>query len=297
MAKSMNATAKRMDDAAPFALNILRPGFAAEITDLDLSRPLDRDTRDAIIAAFHESPVLVFRGQALDKEAQIAFTESFGELEGHVNRDFRSDGFPALHEVSNRDLETGKLTSRLQNRGNYHWHTDKSYMAEPSRATILHAVTLPPKGGDTLFAHMGEAFDALSEEIRSQIKTLKVVHSWERTRIKSGSKPATEQEIADAPPVVHPLIRRHPVTGRKCLYIGTHASHVDGMHREAGEVLLAELQDFATQDCFVYRHVWREGDLVMWDNRCLLHKATESYDMDKHLRLLHRTVVSGRPPF
>lgn len=283
-------------DTSLFALNTLRAGMAAEVTGLDLSHAWDGTLRDTVLNTFHEFPVLVFRDQKLDKPAQIAFSETFGELELHVNRDFRSDGFPTVHEVSNRDLKTGSPTAKLANRGNYHWHTDKSYLPRPSLATFLHAVELPPKGGDTLFAHMGNAYDALSDQKKCEIANLKMVHSWERTRIKSGSKPATAQEIEDAPPVEHPLVRTHPGTGRKGLYIGTHASHVADMDRKEGEALLDELQSFATQDRFVYRHVWQTGDLVMWDNRCLLHKATESYAMDQYVRLMHRTVVKGDKP-
>ena len=284
-------------DSASFDLSPLRAGMAAEITGLDLSQPLDGVTKEVVLDAFHRYPVLVFRDQTLDKPTQIAFSESFGELELHVNRDFRSDGFPTVHEVSNRDLKTGKPTAKLQNRGNYHWHTDKSYLPKPSLATFLHAVTLPPEGGDTLFAHMGDVYDALDEARKIEIADLHMVHSWERTRIKSGAKLATPQEIEDAPPVTHPLVRTHPETGRKSLYVGTHASHVAEMDRAKGEALLDELQAFATQDRFVYRHQWRPGDLVMWDNRCLLHRATESYDMANHLRLMHRTVVKGDRPF
>ncbi len=280
----------------PFKLAVLKPGMAAEVIGLNLNHAIDDGLRQIILETFYKFPVLVFRDQTLDKRAQIAFSKCFGALEGHVNRDFRSDGFPAVHEVSNLDLNTGKPTAKLENRGNYHWHTDKSYLLTPSLATLLHAVTLPPEGGDTQFAHMGDAYDALSDEKKDEIACLRMVHSWERTRIKSGSKLATAQEIEDAPPVVHPLVRTHPETGRKCLYIGTHASHVADMVRNMGEALLEELQIFATQDRFIYSHIWRPGDLVMWDNRCLLHRATESYDMAKHVRLMHRTVVRGDAP-
>ena len=280
----------------PFKLAVLKPGMAAEVIGLNLNHAIDDGLRQIILETFYKFPVLVFRDQTLDKRAQIAFSKCFGALEGHVNRVFRSDGFPAVHEVSNLDLNTGKPTANLENRGKYHWHTDKSYLLTPSLATLLHAVTLPPEGGDTQFAHMGDAYDALSDEKKDEIACLRMVHSWERTRIKSGSKLATAQEIEDAPPVVHPLVRTHPETGRKCLYIGTHASHVADMVRNMGEALLEELQIFATQDRFIYSHIWRPGDLVMWDNRCLLHRATESYDMAKHVRLMHRTVVRGDAP-
>ena len=129
----------------PFKLAVLKPGMAAEVIGLNLNHAIDDGLRQIILETFYKFPVLVFRDQTLDKRAQIAFSKCFGALEGHVNRDFRSDGFPAVHEVSNLDLNTGKPTAKLENRGDYHWHTDKSYLLTPSLATLLHAVTLPPE--------------------------------------------------------------------------------------------------------------------------------------------------------
>ncbi|MEQ8193677.1 MAG: TauD/TfdA family dioxygenase [Rhodospirillales bacterium] len=289
------SSAKRPAPNAPFTRRALSPLMAAEIVGLDLSRPVGENLRDAILETFNRDHVLVFRDQHLSKAEQIAFTETFGELEPHVNADFRGHEFPHLHVVNNLGPD-GKPARALTNKGNYAWHTDKSYMAVPSLATLLFAVEVPPEGGDTEFADMQAAYAALSDDMKARIGTLRMVHSWERSREKSGSKPATEQEKRDAPPVVHPLVRTHPATGAKSLYIGTHASHVEGWPRADGERLLKELQDFATQERFIYRHRWRPGDLVMWDNRCLLHRATDTYDMDKHRRILHRTVVRGAVP-
>jgi taurine dioxygenase len=281
--------------ARPFALHPLAPLMAAEVLDLDLRRPVDDGLRDAVLDAFNRDHVLVFRDQHLNKAEQVAFTQRFGEMEPHVNADFRGHEFPHLHVVNNLDPD-GRPSRAITNRGNYAWHTDKSYMAVPSLATLLFAIEVPPEGGDTEFADMQAAYDALDGAMKARIAGLRMVHSWERSRQKSGSKPATEQEKRAAPPVVHPLVRVHPATGAKSLYIGTHASHVEGRPIEDGERLLKELQDFATQERFIYRHRWRPGDLVMWDNRCLLHRATDTYDMDKHRRILHRTVVRGSVP-
>jgi alpha-ketoglutarate-dependent taurine dioxygenase len=157
-------------------------------------------------------------------------------------------------------------------------------------------VQLPPKGGDTEFADMQAANDALPEMRKRELEGLRVVHSWERSRQKSGSKPATEAEKQDAPPVVHPLVRTHPATGWKGLYIGNHTSHVEGWSVAEGEALIDELQAFATQAQFVYRHRWQPGDLVMWDNRCLLHRALPNFEMERYARVLNRTVVRGDIP-
>ena len=281
--------------ASPFRIQPLSPLMAAEVRRLDLSQPVGDAMRDAILAALNRYKVLVFRDQDLPAAAQAAFTRRFGELEPHVNRDFRSAGIPEVHPVNNLD-ENERPSRGIKNIGNYSWHTDKSYMARPSLATLLYAVQLPPDGGDTEFADLQAAYDALPEERKRSLQPLRIVHSWERSRQKSGSKPATEEEKRDAPPVVHPLVRTHPATGRKGLYIGNHTSHVEGWPVDKGEALLAELLDFATQARFVYRHRWQPADMVMWDNRCLVHRAIANFDMDRHARVLNRTVVRGDVP-
>lgn len=278
----------------PFETEPLSPLMTAEISGFDAAQAFDDFTRDSILEALGRYKVLVLRDQNLNAEAQAVFTKRFGELEPHVNREFRGQGFPEVHPVSNLD-ESGK-PARGRNIGNYSWHTDKSYMARPSLATILHAVTLPPDGGDTEFADTQAAYTALPESRRAEIEGLRVVHSWERSRQKNGSRPATAQEILDAPPVIHPLIRTHPMTGQKGLYIGNHTSHVEGWPLAEGEALLQELQDFATQDRFIYRHCWAPGDLVIWDNCALLHRACANYDIEAHVRVLNRTVVRGSVP-
>lgn len=279
----------------PFDIRPLSDLMGAEILDLELSEAIDDAVRDAILAALNRYKLLVFRSQDLSKDALLAFTRRFGELEPHVNRDFRSTGAPEVHPVNN--LDENKQPSRgIKNIGNYSWHTDKSYMARPSLATLLYAVELPPSGGDTEFADMQAAYDALPEARKRELQGLRLVHSWERSRQKSGSKPATEDEKRDAPPVVHPLVRTHPATGRKGLYIGNHTSHVDGWSLTVGEALIEELQTFATQEHFVYRHQWQPGDLVMWDNRCLLHRALPNFAMERYARVLNRTVVRGDIP-
>jgi len=281
--------------AWPFDIRALSDPMGAEIVDLDLSEPIDDAMRDAILMALNRFKLLVFRHQDLSKDAQLAFTRRFGEIEPHVNRDFRSAGAPEVHPVNNLD-ENQRPSRDIKNIGNYSWHTDKSYMARPSLATLLYAVQLPPKGGDTEFADMQAAYDALPEVRKRELEGLRVVHSWERSRQKSGSKPATEAEKQDAPPVVHPLVRTHPATRRKGLYIGNHTSHVEGRSVAEGEALIDELQAFATQAQFIYRHRWQPGDLVMWDNRCLLHRALPNFEMERYARVLNRTVVRGDIP-
>jgi len=267
-----------------------------EITSIDLSQDLNPAVKQHILDLFAAHPILVFRNQNLNKEQQYNFTLNFGEIEDqHVGRHQDSIKYGAVHTVSNLD-EDGNPSGVLPERGNYFWHSDKSYHDIPSLLTMLYAVQLPPTGGPTQFANTERAYAALPETTKRRIDGLRAVHSWESSRTKSGSAPATEAQIRERPPVDHPVARVHPVRGTKALYMGNHASHIVGMPLEEGRTLLAELEAHATSEPFVYAHQWTQGDLVMWDNRCLLHRALTNYDMDQHARVLHRTVVRGTVP-
>ena len=268
----------------------------AQITGIDLAQPLRAVQKKAILAAFIDHHILIFPGQNLDDAAQLAFSREFGELEGHVRRLEPGVESPLVNLVTNLGAD-GTPTQKPATHGNYHWHTDKSYHAVPSLTTILHAIEIPPAGGDTQFANTGRAYDALPEARKRQIAGLRVVHSWESSRRHTGDAPATEEEKRERPPVTHPLVRIHPDTGARTLYIGSHASHVEGMDYDASRALLESLLEHTVQPQFVYTHRWRQGDLVMWDNRTLLHRALANYDMGAQRRVLHRTVVRGTVPF
>ena len=289
-----------MPQVAPRLGPRLSPAGGVELFGADLGKPLAPSVKELILKAFLEHHVVAVRDQALTKERQYEFTLNFGELEEHVAR--HSDArYGIVHAVTNLDRD-GNPTDALDTRGNYFWHTDKSYHAVPSLMTLLHAVELPPptasgRGGDTQFANMTLAYDALSPATRERLAALRCVHSWEASRLASGSRPATEAEIRERPPVVHPLVRTHPDTGRKSLYIGTHAATIVGMPEDEGKALLAQLLAHATQPQFIYTHHWQPGDLVLWDNRCLLHRALANYEMAAQRRVLNRTVVRGTVPF
>jgi len=273
-----------------FAMRKLSPGFAAEVIGLDLRRPLDEATRRAVYDGFVRHHVLAFRDQRLSKDEQIAFSEQFGPLERHIARNRGADN-PWVHTVSNLGPDgrpSGKVNSTR-------WHTDKSFRPEPSLATILHAVTMPPEGGDTCFADMEAAWDALPPEEKAELAGVRVVHSWELSRRKIGET-ATPEEIRDAPPMCHPLVRIHPDSGRKSLFMGEHASHFEGRPIEEGRARLAALEAHATEERFLYRHQWHQGDVLMWDNRCLLHRADPNFDAARHPRVLHRTCLRGTAP-
>ena len=268
-----------------------------EITGIDLSEDLSQERKDWLMRTFRAHPVIVFRDQHLSKEQQYAFTLTFGEIEGqHVNRLVDAVKYTPVHTVSNIGSD-GKPSTPMRERGNYYWHSDKSYHDVPSLLTMLHGVEIPSRGGETQFANTALAYAALDDTTKQRIAGLRAVHSWERSRIQSRSLLATEEQKHERPPVDHPIVRTHPDTGAKGLYLGNHASHVLGWPEEEGRALLRWLEAFATQPSFAYSHRWRPGDLVLWDNRCTVHRALPHEDMDIERRVLHRTVVKGTVPY
>ena len=277
-------------------INKLSDIAGAEITNLDLKLPIKLETYEAIISAFLEHHVLVFRNQKLSKEEQVKFTKQFGELEEHVGRLPDGNRYPVVHTVTNLDPVTGRPTTAPHTHGNYFWHTDKSYHTIPSLMTILFAVDVPSTGGDTLFCNMHAAYDALSKNEKEALIGLKAIHSWEASRLNTGNTPASEEQKRERPPVNHPIIRAHPETNKKSLYLGMHVGHIFGIPIVESKRLLKKLLENATVERNIYRHSWRKGDLVMWDNRCLLHRADRNYDMSSHARILNRTVVKGSKP-
>jgi alpha-ketoglutarate-dependent taurine dioxygenase len=268
-----------------------------EIEGIDLSQPLSDERRDWVLGLFRAHPVLVFRDQALTKEQQYAFTQNFGEIEGlHVNRHIDAVKYTPVHTVSNLGPD-GPPSAAVRERGNYYWHSDKSYHDVPSLLTMLHGVEIPPAGGETQFANTVKAYAALDAATKRRLEGLRAVHSWERSRLQSFSHPATEEQKRERPPVDHPIVRTHPDTGEKGLYLGNHASHILGMDEVEGRALIRWLERFATQPEFVYSHRWRRGDLVIWDNRCTMHRALTHENMQQERRVLHRTVVKGTVPY
>lgn len=280
----------------PFEINRIGDVAGAEIIGLDISKPIDTATRDAIYRAFLEHHVVVFRGQDLSKDQQAAFSENFGTLEHHVGRLPNGEPFPIVHTVTNLGPD-GKPLGQKMGKGNFHWHTDKSYHAVPSLMTMLHAREVPVQGGDTQFANTRQGYATLPQATKDRIAGLKAEHSWEASRRNTGSPPATEEQKRERPPVTHPVVRTHPDTKDKILYVGCHVSHIHDLPPAESEALLAELLDHTTRPECVYSHQWRQGDYVMWDNRCLLHRARPNFDIETQRRVLHRTVVIGTVPY
>jgi alpha-ketoglutarate-dependent 2,4-dichlorophenoxyacetate dioxygenase len=286
-----------MDNMA-ITVSKLTPVFGAEITGVDLKR-LDEATFAHIEDAFETYSVLVFPAQDLDDDAQIAFSRRFGDLEktqGHIANNFT---VKHVSEITNLDPD-GKLMAAddprvLYRIGQRNWHSDSSFKRVPAKASLLHARRLPPDGGNTQFASMRAAYDALPEERKRKLEDKVAIHHYAYSRRNDGYKLTNEEEDRRFPPVPQALVRTNPVNGRKALYVGSHASHIRGMPEEEGRALIKELLEFATQEQFTYLHQWRVGDLVMYDNRAALHRA-RPYKITEHARVLHRTTVAGEGP-
>jgi len=274
----------------------LHPLFAAEIGGVDTGEPMDDATFTAIRAALDEYSVLVFHDQSLDDERQVAFSRRFGPLEtsGKAN--------PAtgthFARQSNLDINTGAVIPAEDRRmvyqkGNYLWHTDSSFKAVPSLCSLLSARVVPPVGGNTEFAAMTAAYDALPDNVKQKLEGLVAEHSLVYSRETVSTESLTAEMKAELPGAWQAMVRDNPVNHRKAIYAGAHASHVIGWPREESRAFIAWLNAFATQPQFVYSHAWRDGDLVIWDNRAVLHRAT-AYDTLGHQRLMQRTTVSGQ---
>jgi alpha-ketoglutarate-dependent taurine dioxygenase len=292
MIQPIEAACGETGERTPGALVIgprLSAAGGAEITGIDLAEPLTPEARARVVAAFRDHHVVVFPGQALTREQQYAFARNFGEVEpsGQPGSKRRE----VAHVISNLDKDGHPVDRSSSPVSNYRWHTDKSWHAVPPSLTMLYGVEVPPHGGDTEFANTCLGYTALPEETKRRIAGLRVVFCW---GVSGGKAVAAMRED---PPVDHPLVRTHPDTGQKALYLGNHASHILGMPRAEGAGLLDELLQHATERRFVYAHRWRKGDLVMWDNRCLLHRAVANYEMGRDRRVLHRSVVAGTVPF
>jgi alpha-ketoglutarate-dependent 2,4-dichlorophenoxyacetate dioxygenase len=282
----------------PINVTPLHPHIGAEVRGADLSKPVSSDLLADIEAASNRHAVLVFPDQSLTDEQHLEFSRLLGPLEAipkYVRGERHRLRAPEMTDVSNLD-EKGHIlplddSRRTYNLGNQLWHTDSSFKPVPAKYSLLLAREITPTGGETEFADMRAAYDALPDERKRQLEGLVVEHSIFRSRSQIGFRDFNEEVFKGLPPVQQVLVRRHSGSGRKTLYLASHASHVIGWPIEAGRQLIEELIEFATQPQFVYQHHWRVGDLVMWDNRCTMHRG-RPYDEAKYRRVMHRSTIS-----
>ena len=279
----------------------LQPLFAAEAGPIDLRRAADRATLEEIRGGMDRYAVLVFRDQDLSGEEQLAFAGRFdGKLHAKTGASVLGKnrlGDEALTDISNVDESGGILAAadrrRMYALGNRLWHTDASFEDPPGRYSMLHAKVVPPVAADTEFADMRAAYDALDEEMKARIAGLRAHHSIAYSRQTLGFEFSREEQDK-LPGAVHPLVRVNPRTSRKALYLASHASRIVDWPVPEGRLLLRELTEHATERRFVYRHRWRVGDLVIWDNLATMHRGV-AYDDTKHRRELRRVTTLDVP--
>jgi alpha-ketoglutarate-dependent 2,4-dichlorophenoxyacetate dioxygenase len=279
----------------------IHPIFAGEVSGVDLRAPLLRNDVMAIEAGMDRYAVLVFHDQNITDEQQISFTRNFGEIEdsagGHVTKPHEKRLNPLMNDVSNLGHDNKPLgrddRRRLFNLGNQLWHSDSSFRAIPAKYSLLSGRVVAKKGGNTEFADMRAAYDALDEETKALVEDLVCEHSLLYSRGLLGFT-ATPEEEAMFRPVRQRLVRTHPVTGRKSLYLASHAGTIVGWPVPEARALLRDLTEHATQPQFVHVHQWRQYDLVIWDNRRTMHRVRR-FD-ESEIRDMRRTTVAGDAP-
>ncbi|MFT6582036.1 MAG: alpha-ketoglutarate-dependent 2,4-dichlorophenoxyacetate dioxygenase [Alphaproteobacteria bacterium] len=272
--------------------------FAAEVRGVDLRNPLSSADVADIQAAFDEHGIIVLPDQIIDDDQQITYSRNFGELETSIrfNRDGGSTR-PELSYIGNVD-KNGDLYPIGDERGlpgTERWHSDSSFRTVPAYASLLSARIVPPTGGETEFADLRGAWDALPADMQNRAKGQTVIHDLIKSRKVSTDQNVGESEQKRLPPVRQALVRPHPKNGRKAIYIGAHAIEIEGWPEDESRAFLDTLTEHATQPKFVYRHKWRKGDLVMWDNTRAVHRRC-AWDSANHARVMIRTTVAGAGP-
>ena len=267
----------------------------------DLAQDIDEATFREIERAFHDNIVVVFRRQSLSNERHIEFSRRFGELEIHIVEKYLLPGFPKILLISNIRDDRGEHIG-LADAG-FTWHSDTSYRRRPSRCSLLYAKEVPQRGGqplgDTVFANAIAAYEALPERMKERLAGLKAIHrSSARRRVADSPRPKlTQAQLEETPDIAHPIVRTHPYTGRKSLYVTAgECVGIENMPDDEAVDLIAELDTHCVRPEFLYRHKWQAGDLLMWDNTSSMHLAICDYALPER-RLMHRTTVIGTVPF
>lgn len=273
-------------------LRPLTPHIGVEVLNLDATQPMDAATFSELRNALNTHSVLLLRNQPVTEAQHVEFARQFGELQVHVLRQFLTTPYPELYVLSN--VKQGDKPIGNHKEG-WNWHSDWSYLEVPCFGSVLHAVEVPPVGADTLFSSMYAAYDALDAQTQALIKPLKAVHSYATYYAKAFAdrEPLSDEQKAATPDVIHPVVRRHPETGKPSLFVGQDiVKEILGLPKQQGDALLAQLNEHAVSEAFTYRHRWQQHDLLIWDNRCTMHQATP-YDDQAYRRVMHRATVKG----
>jgi alpha-ketoglutarate-dependent 2,4-dichlorophenoxyacetate dioxygenase len=282
-----------------FEVRPLTPKIGAEIRGLDLSEPLPDEIMAKVRKVWLDRVVAVFPEQDVDDDQHIEFSKQLGDLELINMAALQMDGRPEIFEATNLDANDNIMMDENPvlaiNRGNQKWHSDSSFKTVPATASMLHAYIVPKEGGETEFANMAAAYDALEDETKQRCEGLIAIHDFYWSRRDVNEQAFTQEERDAIPPVRHPLIRVHPETGRKAIYVGSHTREIEGWDFEESRTLIDSLIEHGTRAEFTYRHEWNAGDMVLWDNRAVMHRGT-AFEDQKVKRRLHRTTIAGTGP-
>jgi alpha-ketoglutarate-dependent 2,4-dichlorophenoxyacetate dioxygenase len=275
-------------------------GIGAEVRGIDLAQPLPDRAFETLQAAFDTHRLLIFRDVHWSVDQQVAFSEKFGALEDFPDPKDQAEGHKTVLRVTNIDRATDTIKPvddpghKSFTLGTSAWHIDSSFRTLPSKASVLYALEMPADGGDTMFADTTLAYDSLSEDRKRALEKMVIVHDFEETRRRHNLPPRPPEVQAATPLARHPLVTERK-NGRRALFIGSHAAGIEGMTYEDARALIDELEEICVRPEYTYRHKWQDGDMVMFDNICMMHQAMP-YDLKNSRRLLHRTTVAGDAP-
>ena len=273
----------------------LSPNLGAEVLGIDLDAGVDDATFRAIRDAFLAHQVLLFAADGLSPARQVELARRFGEVQVHVMNQYHADGFPELYRLSNLDAD-GNPNGKHPDRGTMAWHSDGSWQRVTGQATILYAEVATAEGGETHFCDTYGAYERLSPAWKQRLEGMRAIHNLDFSRTRRHAEdPLTDEQRRARPPVDHPVVRTHAETGRRCVFLGDHAESIVGLPYDEGRALIEELNRMIVHDDLTYRHRWSPGQLIVWDNRCVLHRATP-YDPAAQRRVIRRCTVLGEVP-
>ena len=279
-----------------FETKELNPYFGAEIKGLDLRAETADQWFPDLRQAFTDYGLLVVRGNEISMADQVALGQRFGDVQLHEMDQYRREDYPEIYFLTNLD-ESGNPSGKHPDKGTLHWHTDGSWRDRTGLVTIMVADEVPKAGGETHFCCMEAAYEALDDETKIRLVSLRAVHSLDFSRNRRHPHdPLTDAQKAKIPPIVHPVVRTHPETGRNSLFLGDHAECIEDWDYEEGRAFIDDMNATTTRPEFCYAHAYQQGDVVMWDNRRLLHMAAP-YDTAAERRVMRRTTVLGDVPF
>lgn len=282
-------------DPGPSSLTVqpLHPRLGAEILGVDLD-VVDDELFEQIYTAFVRYKMVVFRDQNLSSAGQVAFARRFGTVQVHVLNQYHLTEFPELYFLSNLDAD-GNPSGEHPDPGTAYWHTDGSWTKRTTIATMIYSVEAPKVGGQTEFADMAAAYESFDPQEQVRLAQLSAIHNLDFSRKqRQGETPLTEEQKLQVPPVEHPVVRTHPDSGLRCLYLGDHAESIVGMDYDEGRALIEDLNKRSVRPELVYAHSWHPNELVVWDNRSVLHRAAP-YDTAHERRVMRRATVLGPP--